>query len=114
MNCTPGLMVFLLLTFAPSWVIEVTLLRRLPAGSHLFPMAVGALTLVPALSALFVRLCVERSDFRDAGLRWGRGARWYPERPGRLFPETLTRRHLRKEGTGEHTDGVFQHAVYPG
>ncbi len=77
MKCTPGLIVFLLLTFGPSWAIEVIFLRRLPAGSHLFPMAVGALTLVPAVSALLVRLFVERSDFRDAGLRWGRGARWY-------------------------------------
>jgi hypothetical protein len=77
MNCTPGLMVFLLLTFAPSWAIEVIVLRRLPAGSHLLPMAVGALTLVPAVSALLVRVFVERSGFRDAGLRWGRGVRWY-------------------------------------
>jgi membrane protease YdiL (CAAX protease family) len=77
MNGSRGVLVFLLLSFGLAWAAEAVFLRRLPAGSHLFPMAVGALTLVPAASALLVRAFVERSGFRDAGLGWGRGARWY-------------------------------------
>jgi CAAX protease family protein len=71
-----GVAVFLILTFGLAWAIEFIWLRRVSAGSHTFAIAVGALTLVPALSALVVRVFVERSGFRDAGLRWGRG-RYY-------------------------------------
>ena len=71
-----GLTTFLLLTFGLTWAIELLYLRRVSAGSHTFAIAVGVLTFIPALSAVFVRVCVERSGFRDAGLRWGRG-RYY-------------------------------------
>ncbi|UCC69650.1 MAG: CPBP family intramembrane metalloprotease [Armatimonadota bacterium] len=71
-----GLVVFLLLTFGLAWAIEIGLTRRWQVGSTLYIIALVAVMFVPGLSALFVRVFVERQGFADAGLRWGRG-RYY-------------------------------------
>ena len=71
-----GLLVFLLLTFGLTWAIEIGPIRGWEVGSTLYVIALVAVMFVPGLSALFVRLFVERQGFADAGLRWGRG-RYY-------------------------------------
>ena len=71
-----GLAVFLLLTFGVTWALEIGVVRRYETGSVPYLLVLIGVMFVPGLSALFVRLFVERQGFADAGLRWGRG-RYY-------------------------------------
>lgn len=71
-----GLAVFLLLTFGVTWALEIGVIRRYETGSVPYLLVLVGVMFVPGLSALFVRLFVERQGFADAGLRWGRG-RYY-------------------------------------
>lgn len=71
-----GLLVFLLLTFGLTWLLEIGLLRRLSYGNAPYQIWIISVMFVPALCAFLVRRFVEREGFADAGLRWGRG-RYY-------------------------------------
>lgn len=71
-----GLLTFLLLTFGLTWAVEIGVVRRYETGSVPYLLILVGVMFVPGLSALFVRLFVERQGFADAGLRWGRG-RYY-------------------------------------
>lgn len=68
-----GVVVYLLLVFGLTWPIEIVLVRRYPPGSAAYIAILGGIMFIPALSALIVRLFVERQGFADAGLRWGMG-----------------------------------------
>lgn len=68
-----GLVAYLILVFGLTWPIEIMLARRYPMGSAAYIAILGGIMFIPALSALIVRLFVERQGFADAGLRWGRG-----------------------------------------
>ena len=68
-----GLLAYLLLVFGLSWPIEIVLVGRHPLGSVPYTLLLVVVMFIPALSALIVRLFVERQGFADAGLRWGRG-----------------------------------------
>ena len=71
-----GLAAFLLLAFGSAWAVEIGLVRRYAVGSTPYVVIMMGVMLIPGLSALLVRLLVEREGFGDAGLRWGRG-RYY-------------------------------------
>lgn len=71
-----GLLIFLLLTFGLTWAVEIGLVRRYDLGSPISIALLVGVMFLPGLSALFVRLAVERQGFADAGLRWG-GGRYY-------------------------------------
>ena len=71
-----GLLTFLLLTFALTWAVELGITRRHEVASVPYILSLVGVMFVPGLSALFVRLAVERRGFADAGLGWGRG-RYY-------------------------------------
>ncbi len=71
-----GLTAFLLLVFGLTWPIEILLVRRYPLGSVPYTLILVGVMFIPAISALVVRLFVERQGFADAGLRWGKG-RYY-------------------------------------
>ncbi len=71
-----GLATYLALVFGLTWPIELLLARRYTLGSIPYTLILTGVMFIPALSALVVRLFVERRGFGDAGLRWGRG-RYY-------------------------------------
>jgi membrane protease YdiL (CAAX protease family) len=71
-----GIIAYLLLVFGLTWPIEIVLLRRYLPGSAAYTAILVIVMFIPALSALTVRLFVERQGFADAGLRWGKG-RYY-------------------------------------
>jgi membrane protease YdiL (CAAX protease family) len=71
-----GLFAYLLLVFGLAWPIEIVLARRYLPGSGAYTLILVVVMFVPALSALIVRLLVERQGFGDGGLRWGKG-RYY-------------------------------------
>lgn len=71
-----GLVAYLLLVFGLTWPIEIVVAGRHPQGSAPWIVAVVGVMFIPGLSALIVRLFVERQGFADAGLRWGKG-RYY-------------------------------------
>jgi len=71
-----GLIAYLILVFGLTWPIEIVLARRYLPGSAAYTVVLVVVMFVPALSALIVRLFVERQGFADAGLRWGKG-RYY-------------------------------------
>jgi hypothetical protein len=71
-----GLSTFLILAFGLAWVAEIGLLRRYEVDSVPYTLLLFGVMFVPGLSALFVRVFIERGGFADAGLRWGRG-RYY-------------------------------------
>jgi membrane protease YdiL (CAAX protease family) len=71
-----GLAAYLLLVFGITWPIEIVLLRRYLRGSATYTAILIAVMFIPALSALIIRLFIERQGFGDAGLRWGKG-RYY-------------------------------------
>ena len=71
-----GIFCYLFLVFGLTWPIEIVLLRHYPIGGPAYVIVLVGVMFIPALSALLVRLFVERQGFSDAGLRWGKG-RYY-------------------------------------
>ncbi len=71
-----GLSAYLLLVFGLTWPIEIVLARRYLPGSAAYTAILVIVMFIPALTAIIVRLFIERQGFADAGLRWGRG-RYY-------------------------------------
>ena len=71
-----GLFAYLILVFGLTWPIEIVLARRYLPGSAAYTVVLVVVMFIPAVSALIVRLFVERQGFADAGLRWGKG-RYY-------------------------------------
>jgi membrane protease YdiL (CAAX protease family) len=68
-----GLIAYLILVFGLTWPIEIVLAHRYLPGSAAYTAILVVVMFIPALSALIVRLFVERQGFADAGLRWGKG-----------------------------------------
>ena len=71
-----GLWTYLLLTFGLTWVLQIGVARHYEVGSLPYIAILVAVMFIPGLSALIVRLFIERQGFADAGLHWGRG-RYY-------------------------------------
>ena len=71
-----AIIAYLLLVFGLTWPIEIVLAHRYLPGSAAYTAILVIVMFIPALSAIVVRLFIERQGFADAGLRWGKG-RYY-------------------------------------